>query len=361
LFTPANLGSVMLKNRIVFPPMTTRYANDNGTVSLRMIEHYRRIARGGVGLIVIEMACVTQDERGFTRQLGIWGKEFQPGLRALADSIHIEGIKVFLQLQHGGREAYYANSKNRPVAPSSVRGGYRHVIPRKLTIREINKIVQDFAEAAVRAREAGFDGVEFHGAHIYLIQQFLSPLTNKRTDRYGGNIEGRARFAQCILNETRRRAGKEFPISFRINGEDFVDGGLTIEQSEIIAQILENAGATCIHVSGGTVGTSKMIPSSSEKEGCLVYLAERIKHAINIPVITVGKITDPWLADRILAEGRADFVAMGRALIADTELPKKAGQGKLDEIRRCISCRTCHNSPDGSLLCNARRLKQKIT
>jgi len=351
LFKPMNLGPLVLPNRIVMPPMTTRYANPDGTVSERIRQYYKARASGGAGLIIVEMACVTRDQRGMSRQLAIWEDKFLPGLKDLADTIHSAGGRAFLQLQHAGREAYSADTENPAVAPSSVPGAMRGGVPRELTIPEIHDIVQDFTSAAVRARDAGFDGVEFHGAHIYLIQQFLSPLTNKRTDEYGGDVDGRARFALEVLKETRKRLGKEFPISFRINGEDFVDGGLTLDQSTTIAVLLQDAGATCIHVSGGTVGGWKMVPGPSEPDGCLVYLAAGIKQAIDIPVITVGKINDPGLADNILAEGKADLIAIGRALVADPELPNKAKQGRPEDICRCLTCRTCANGPIGEIAC----------
>ena len=353
LFKPINPGPLVIPNRIVMPPMTTRYANADGTVSDRMKQYYKARANGGAGLIIVEMACITRDHRGMARQLAIWEDRFIPGLKGLADTIHAAGSRVFLQLQHAGREAHFSGAANPALAPSSLGGGWHKGVPRELTIPEIHSIVKDFAAAALRAREAGFDGIEFHGAHIYLIQQFLSPLTNKRTDEYGGSVDNRARFAVDILRETRKRMGREFPISFRINGDDFIEGGQTLDQSTKIARLLQEAGATCIHVSGGTVGSHMMVPGPSEADGCLVYLAAAMKRAIDIPVITVGKIADPFLADKILAEGKADLVAMGRALVADPELPNKAKQGRIGEICGCLACRTCTSGPIGELACNA--------
>lgn len=345
LFQPVNLGPVTISNRIVMPPMTTRFANSDGSVSDRIKGYYRARASGGAGLIIVEMACVTQDERGLPRQLAIWNDQFVEGLKALADLIRSEGSVPFLQLQHAGKEAFTPDG-HQPVAPSSIPGPQG--TPRKLSLPEIRDLVNDFASAALRAKNAGFDGIEFHGAHIYLIQQFLSPLTNKRNDEYGGSVEKRARFALEILQETRRNVGGDFPVLFRINGDDFVDGGQTLEQAIQVAILLKEAGTTCIHVSGGTAGNlSKMVAPSSEPMGYRVYLAKAIKDSVDIPVIASGRIGDPDLAERIVTEGETHLVAMGRSLIADPELPKKAEEGRTDDIRRCISCCHCLGNPGG--------------
>ncbi|MFC1919227.1 FAD-dependent oxidoreductase [Chloroflexota bacterium] len=345
LFQPMDLGPVTTSNRIVMPPMTTRFANSDGSVSDRISEYYKARARGGAGLIIVEMACVTQDERALPRQLAIWSNRFVKGLNGLADSIRSEGSIPFLQLQHSGREAYTPDW-HQPVAPSSVPGPQG--APRELSVPEVQGLVNDFASAALRAKEAGFDGIEFHGAHAYLIQQFLSPLWNKRNDEYGGSVEKRARFALEILQDTRRKVGGDFPVLVRINGDDFVDGGQTLEQAIKVAALLKEAGATCIHVSGGTAGNlSKMVAPSSEPMGYRVHLAKAIKNLANMPVIASGRIGDPDLAERIVAEGEAHLIAMGRPLIADPELPNKAKEGRTGDIRRCLSCCHCLGSPGG--------------
>ena len=353
LFEPISLGSAAIPNRIVMPPMMTGFADIDGRATERTKRYYQSRAEGGAGLIIVEMACVTEDERGMYRQLSIWSDDYVPGLRSLTDAIHSGGAKTFIQLQHAGREARRSREGGTAVAPSSVPGGLREGIPRELTTDEIREIVRDFASAAIRARDAGFDGVEFHGAHIYLIWQFLSPLANKRQDGYGGSAEKRARFAVEILEETRRSVGSAYPVSFRINGADFIDGGITIGESTVTARLLEEAGATCIHVSAGTVGNAKSVPGRSEPEGCLVPLAAAVKAAVDLPVIAVGKIVDPVFADAILEQGKADLVAMGRALIADPELPNKARDGRLGEIVQCLGCKTCRNGEDGDIACAA--------
>ncbi|MBI2866640.1 MAG: FAD-dependent oxidoreductase [Chloroflexi bacterium] len=346
LFTPIALGPLSLANRIVMPPMTTRYGNPDGSVSPRIREYYAARARGGAGLIIVEMACVTQDERSMPCQLALWSDELVPGFKALVDAVHSGGSPVFLQLQHSGREAIKGDADGAAVAPSPIRGG--RGVPRELTPGEIGPLVQDFAAAAVRAKAAGFDGIELHAAHIYLIHQFLSPLSNHREDEYGGSVEGRARFALEVLTEARKRVGREFPISFRINGSDFREGGITLDQAARIACLLEEAGATCIHVSGGTVGTIHMSTAgATQAPGFLVPLAAGIKKAVSLPVITVGRITDPLLAEQVLMEGKADLVAMGRALIADPELPNKARAGRLEDVRRCIACCNCMRPVEG--------------
>jgi len=251
------------------------------------------------------------------------------------------GVKVAIQLGHAGREASPQMVKQQ-VAPSAIPCKATGGMPRELTMVEVEDLVKKFVEGARRAKMAGFDAVEIHGAHGYLINSFMSPYTNKRIDKYGGSFEGRMRFPLEIIEGIRKVVGEDFPIIFRLSGDEFVDGGLTIEDTKKIAKVLEDTSVNAIDVSAGIYESIDMLiqPMYYER-GCIVYLAEKIKKSVNIPVITVGRINDPILAEKVLQEGKADFVAIGRGLIADPEFAKKTREGRLNEIRKCIACNYC--------------------
>jgi 2,4-dienoyl-CoA reductase-like NADH-dependent reductase (Old Yellow Enzyme family)/thioredoxin reductase len=262
-------------------------------------------------------------------------------LRGLTDEVHRFGAKVGIQLVHCGRQGSSKYTGEQPVAPSPIptAGGE---IPRELTIHEIEDLIENFAEAAVRAKEAGFDTVEIHGAHGYIVNEFLSPRVNKRSDRYGGSLAGRTAFALEVVRRMRTKVGDHFTILFRMSADEYLPDGLTLNETTAVAIMLQEAGIDCIDVSAGTQESLDMfVQPSSLPPGCLVHLASAIKKVVTIPIITVGRIGDPLLAESILRQGKADLIAMGRALIADPELPKKAREGRFDEIRPCLACRSC--------------------
>jgi len=341
LFNPIVIGALELKNRIVVPPHVTLLANEMGFVTERLINYHIERAKGGVGLIIIEPASV-ESPRGniVPRQLRIDRDKFMVGLGELTEAVHSYGAKIAVQLIHAGRATNLSITDGEElVSASDVACHERGGEPRALSIPEIEEIVEKFAEGARRAQISGFDAVEFHGAHGYLIANFLSPLTNKRTDKYGGNLEGRVRFSTEIVRRTREKVGYEFPISFRISGDEFYEGGNTLRDTKIIAKHLREAGVNIIHVSGGAPeSVVYTVAPMGIEPGFMVEIAAGIKDAVDIPVIAVGKINDPILADKIIGENKADLVAMCRALIADPMLPQKALEGKLDDIRPCIAC-----------------------
>jgi 2,4-dienoyl-CoA reductase-like NADH-dependent reductase (Old Yellow Enzyme family)/thioredoxin reductase len=325
LFQPFRLGSLELRNRLVMPPMVTFLANESGAVTQRMIDYYAERARGGVGLITVESAYILEKDRDLGR-LGIENPQLQVGLAGLAESIQEQGARAFLQLNHRG----------------SVLSIHRGKGPDELSREEIDSLIEAFAEAALRAQKAGFDGVEVHGANIYLISQFLSPLTNHRTDRYGGDLENRLNFPLDILRRVRKKVGEDFPVNFRMVGHQYTEGGLVLEDGQTIARRLEEAGASALHVVAGSPAVPYWhTPPMAIPRGCHAELAREIKKAVGIPVIAVGRINDPLLAEKILVEGKADLIAMGRALIADPELPLKAREGRFEEIRKCLACNHC--------------------
>lgn len=343
LFEPENIGVLRLKNRIVMPPMTTNLADKSGAVTERLVNFYAERARGGVGLIIIECACVDSPIGKISaNQLCVDRDELISGLSQLVEAIHVNDVHVALQLHHAGRRAT-ATEGRESVSASDVVYARTGVKPRPLTVEEIKDLEDAFAEGARRAKESGFDAVELLGGHGYLIAQFMSPYTNKRTDGYGGDLEGRIKFPAEIIACIKKRLGLNFPIIFRMSGDELFEGGLRLVDTKSIAKKLVEHGVDAFHVSGG--GADTEVISSTQPmaipRGWLVHLAEGIKETVNVPIIAVGRINDPRLASRILKEGKADLISMGRALIADPELPKKAFEGKLDEIRLCTACNNC--------------------
>ncbi|MFC1944765.1 FAD-dependent oxidoreductase [Chloroflexota bacterium] len=339
LFQPGSIGKLRLRNRIMMAPMGTGYEDDDGTAGRRLIDYFR-VRSGGVGLVIAGVAFL-----GPGGGLKLDGDEFISPLRSLVDAIHRGGTGACLQLGHLGAVAaiYPRASDLPPVAPSPVPLYAGGPVPKELTGAEIEGLVESFALAAGRARKAGFDCVELHGAHGYLISQFLSPLFNKREDEYGGEVRGRARFLLDIISAVRSKCGGDFPILVRLNGEEYEAGGVKIEDTKALAGLLEDAGADALHISYGTQTSPEplAIAPSCHPQGLLVPLASEIKEAVDIPVITVGRIRSPYFAEEVIAEGKADFVALGRALLADPHWAEKAGKGEIEDIRPCIGCNSC--------------------
>jgi len=325
--------------------MVTNYGSEEGFVTEQLKDYYAARARGGVGLIIVEATCVESHAgKGLQRQLLIDDDRFVPGLSDLVQAVKKHGAKIAIQLHHAGSEGRQSLTGVQPVAPSPIPKP-DHEMPRELTTEEVNELVLSFARAAQRAQRAGFDGVEMHAAHGYLIAQFLSSFFNRRSDMYGGDIEGRARFLTEILKETRELVGKEYPLWCRINGREFgPEGGLTSEEAMQVARMAQYAGSDAINVSVFAYGVSpRTTPPMAQPPGNLIRFAETVKTAVDIPVMAVGRI-DPETAEKALKEERADLIAIGRALIADPEFPNKAASGKLDEARPCVGCMTCLDS-----------------
>jgi 2,4-dienoyl-CoA reductase-like NADH-dependent reductase (Old Yellow Enzyme family)/thioredoxin reductase len=296
-------------------------------------------------MIIVEYSYVDPFGKGIPAQSGIYSDKCVAGLHDLAEAIKLNGAKAVIQIHHAGRETK-PSTNERPyvVAPSPIPLELYGVTPRELTIPEIEEIIVKFGDAAVRAKIAGFDAVEIHGAHGYLILSFLSPLTNKRADRYGGSEENRHRFGLEIFREIRKRVGENFPIGYRIIGSEFVEGGLTLDHVVPYVKKLEKAGICYISVSGANFDSMEhMITSPYMPPGNLVPLAAKIKKAVSIPVIAVGRLHDPVFADKIIGEGKTDMVAVGRGLIADPDIPNKAQEGKFADIRPCLACNNSCN------------------
>ena len=342
LFTPWQIGKTELKNRIVMPPMATNFSDPEGKVNERHIAYYRRRARGGAGLIIFEHTGIAKQGKAFPNMALIDSDDKVPPFRKLVRAVHEERGKIFIQVNHAGRQTLAAYTGCQPVAPSPIPCPVRQEMPRALSREEISELIRAYADAAGRAKEAGADGVEIHMAHGYLLNQFLSPFSNQRQDEYGGSPERRLRVPLEALQAVRQRVGADFPVTCRFSADEYVEGGLRIEDSKQIAKALEKQGADALHVSA-CIGASWYLihPPYYAPEGIFVSLAAAVKSAVRIPVITVGRIRTPALADQILKENKADFVSMGRALIADPDLPAKAERDRAAEIIPCISCNRC--------------------
>lgn len=351
LFEPARIGQMELRNRIVMPPMVTRYASEGGYVTERISNYYGARAQGGVGLIIVEATYVHSRGQAFANQLGISDDRYIAGMRKLVQSIHKHGAKAALQLHHAGMQARPRITGMQPVAPSPVPKSMGLLdlvdeIPKELTAEEIAEIVSCFAQAAVRAKKAEFDGVEIHGAHSYLFAQFLSRAFNRRQDSYGGDLRNRARFLVDVIEVVRQAVGEAYPVWCRINGKEYgIEGGTTVEEGREIARLAQIAGADAIHVSGrclfNIVCTSPAIWGPLPLEsGMFIELAQGIRKMVSVPVIAVGRIA-PEVGERLLERGEVDFIAMGRDLLADPEFPNKLASGRSGDITPCIVCMRC--------------------
>ena len=341
LLRPGRIGSTDLRNRFVFAPIDTNLGQTDGTVSERLLRHYERRAAGGVGLVITEI-CVVNPGGAAPHQLRIDDERHVPGLTDLARRIHARGSSCFLQLGHLGGEISSRLTGQQAVAPSAVPSTFSGEVPRALDHAGIAETIAQFSSAASRARAAGCDGVEIHAGHGYLIDQFLSPVTNKRTDEYGGSAGGRYRFLGELMHALRAATGNDFSIIVRISAEEKIPGGLVIQDSVAIARRLEQDGADAIHVSAGSYASLEWtMPPMAFPKGVLVPYAAAIRAEVGVPVIAVGRLGDADLAEDVLAQGKADFIALGRPLLADPDLPNKVATGQQDEIRHCPACNDC--------------------
>ena len=343
LFSPIRIGRVDLKNRIIFPPIATNLARVSGEISDRQAFHYARRARGGAGLIIVENACIDfPASRHGATQPRIDSDEFIPGLATLARAVHDEGAKISIELTHPGLNASLKfNGGRRPVAPSPTPLRKDGVLPKELTIEEIKELVEKYAHAALRAKRAGYDMVELQGGHGLLINQFLSPLANQRSDRYGGARENRLRFVADIVERIRELCGERFPITIRFAADDMVDGGITPEEGKSLAIGLEAIGIDMIQADLGLCPKEKRLEPMPYPQGWRAHLAKGLKEVTAVPIAAVGVIREPEFAERLLAHNEADLVVLGRTLIADPDWPEKARTGHPEQIRKCIGCGEC--------------------
>jgi len=338
LLTPLQVGSLELKNRMAVAPMVTCYCDDDGMPTEQYIAYHEARAKGGFGLIITEDYAVDPRGRGFWCA-GLWKDEQIAPHRELTERVHAAGAKIFAQIYHCGRQTSAALIGAQPVSASTLPCPTMGEVPHALTREEIRVIVGQFGDTAHRAELAGFDGVEVHGAHGYLIAQFMSAYSNKRTDEYGGPLHNRLRFPLEIIEDIKAKCGPEFVVSFRISADEYVIGGRDLAETTLVCQQLEAAGIDLVHVTAGTYESAwAIIPPLGRPYAWLAECAARIKQVVKIPVQVVGRITDPLVGETILASGQADLVSFARASLADPDLARKYAEGHAEQIRHCIGC-----------------------
>jgi len=337
LFESTKIGSIEIKNRLAMSAMDLGFTTE-GSINKRFIDFYVERARGGVGLIVVGGCYPEMTGKVWKSIIGLDKDEYIPGLKKLTDTIHKYDTKIAAQILHGGRSASSFFSKTHPVSPSSLSHINIKQKPHALTIPEIKKVIDGYVAATVRVKKGGFDAVEIHGGMGYLINQFLSRATNKRKDKYGGSLKNRIRFAKEIVVAIKEKVGKRYPVIFRLSGEDFVEDGLKIDESVEIAKELEKAGVDAFNVSPGWHESRTPIMLMSIPRMSYIFLSEKIKDNVNVPVIGSVRINDLALAEEVIDNNQSDIVSIGRPLIADPELPKKYKRKQFEDIRRCIAC-----------------------
>jgi 2,4-dienoyl-CoA reductase-like NADH-dependent reductase (Old Yellow Enzyme family)/thioredoxin reductase len=338
LFTPQSIGKLQIPNRLVVPAMVSNFSTADGLATERYIAYHEAKAKGGWGLIITEDYAVAPTAKGYRFIGGLYDDEHVQSQKALPERIHQYATKIVAQIYHAGRQTNFGKAGVQPVAPSAIPCPWCRDLPRELTAAEIKQIVALFGDTAARVKKAGFDGVEIHGAHGYLIAEFMSTYTNKRTDEYGGCLQNRLRFPREVIEDVRAKVGPDFPILFRISADEVRPGGREISETRVIARTLESWGVDALHVSSGVYGNHGIVSPMVIPHAWTAGLAEEVKKIVSIPVITVNRINDPQMADLLLEMGKADFVAMGRGSLADPELPNKARAGDFSGIRYCIGC-----------------------
>lgn len=315
-------GNMKLKNRLVMPPMATSKSEEDGKISKDILDYYEEKSRGGyISLIIIEHSFISKEGKASNRQLSIADDSTVNDLKKLADIIHNNGSKAVMQINHAGSAANKDVTGCDIVGPSAIQNSRREVTPKELSLEGIKGIIESFKAAALRVKNAGFDGVEIHSAHGYLLNQFFSPLSNKRNDEYGGDVIGRIRIHLDIIKAVRDAVGHDFSILLRLGASDYMDGGTTIEDSKIAAKEFEKAGVDMLDISGGFNGY--VIPENNT-QGWFAPLTEEIKSVVSIPVILTGGITEPDAAEKLLSDGKADLIGVARAILKDSSWAEKA-------------------------------------
>lgn len=357
---PKKIGPMTIKNRFVRSATYEKRAAEDGTVTDELIQFYKTLAEGGIGLIITGLAYINSSGQALPKQTAVDRDDIIPGLSKIADIIHNygDGCKAVAQIGHCGRETYFVDN---PIDPSGIREPMTNAQPREMTIEEIEETIEAFAQATRRVKEAGFDGVQFHAAHGFLLSEFLSPHTNKRKDKYGGNTENRIRIVKNIYKRSVELIGKNFPILIKMNVSDLIRGGMDLNESKKIAEQLSKLGFAAIETSSGMWEAALLsqeelgwIPAmspearinilSKDKEAYHLPYAREIKKLINIPLILIGGIRSLDVIEEILAEGSADFVSLSRPLIREPDLPNKWLTGSGENTCECISCNGCYAS-----------------
>jgi 2,4-dienoyl-CoA reductase-like NADH-dependent reductase (Old Yellow Enzyme family)/thioredoxin reductase len=348
LFKPFKIKGLEIQNRILMAPMGNNLSGAQGIITPRAMAYYLERVKGGVGMVMTEAVAVSLRGRHRAGGLCLYDANHEKGMRLLVKAIHDHGGKIAIQLNHGGRLCDPSVNGGTVVGPSEIPAPFKLRPPKAMTVHEIRETVRDFARAAERAAEVGFDAMEIHGAHGYLIHQFFSPRSNGREDEFGGPVENRMRFHLEIVRAVRESVGEDFPLIFRLSAEEFEEGGYSLDEALILGRALKDAGVDILHVSAGTTERPQSslycIQPQALDEGCLIDFAENFRKKVGPPVIGVGRITRPEMAERILGDERVDLIAMGRSLLADPGWVMKARGASKEPVRPCIACNTCLES-----------------
>lgn len=336
---PLQLGPVEIKNHFIVSPMVMNCCNEDGTTTEKWIAYHEEKAKGGWGLIITEDVAVDPTGRTYQFLPGLWADYQIESHKRLTERVHAAGAKIFAQIFHGGRQTQQWITGQQVWAPSPIPCPVKKEMPHEMTTQEVDDMIEKFGDAAYRAKLAGYDGVQIHGGHGYLITEFASSYSNKRIDKYGGNFMNRMRFPVEIVKNIKAKCGDDFPIDYKISGEEQVEGGTNIEDTKAMAMVLEEAGVTSLNVSVGVYESWYMqVPPSVMGHGWLTKYPSEIKKVVNIPVTTVGRINNPLVAEAIIKSGKADACYMGRASLADPHMPNKAMVGHFEDIIQCIAC-----------------------
>lgn len=342
LFTPAKIGTCEIPNRLIVPAMVMNLCTEDGFITERYIKYIEEKAKGGWGMIITEDYAVNENAKGYQFIPGLYDDRQIEGNKKLTETVHKYESKIFCQMYHPGRQSKHAvNGNVQPVAPSAIKDPFCMDLPREITKEEIHQIVRDFGDTAKRAKESGFDGIEIHAAHGYLISEFLSPFTNKRVDEYGGCFENRTRILDEIYASIRENVGKDFPVQVRISANEYLLGGRTEADTYELVRHLDELGVDAIHISNGMYASPvirQIIAPMYTEHAFNMDTAEQVKKLVSCAVIVTNRINDPKMADTILKMGKTDFIGMGRGSLADPYLPAKAKAGDFEKIRYCIGC-----------------------
>jgi len=344
LFEPGLIGRLKLKNKLIRSATWEGMCEENGKPTQKLIDYYCSLVKGGIGLIITGYTYIRLDGKQLPGKMGIYTDDFSREFKQMTQAVHDSGGKIAIQLVHAGGQADSKSAGRQPVAPSAIQVGSFPETPRKLSVLEIEDITDAFARAALRAKKWGFDGVQIHGAHGYLVSQFLSRFTNHRTDAYGGSLENRGRFLFDIYEKIRSKVGRDYPVFIKFNGDDYVENGLSKEEALDIAKQLSISGIDAIEVSAGSGASGKKGPArkkinSPAKEAYNLDLAVDIKKNVTCPVISVGGFRSLKIAQNAIAAG-IDFIALSRPLIREPDLPQKWQNNETDHAQ-CISCNKC--------------------
>lgn len=341
LNSPIQVGSATLKNRVVVPAHETNFGKlGDNLVNDQYIAYMERRARGGVGMVITEITGVHPSTQPLSGIMFAYDEKCIPRYEKLAEALHRHDCKAVVQLWHGGRQTHSGFNRLPVISPSAIPCPLNREVPKEMGSEDIRTIVDGFIRSARNVKKAGMDGVEVHGAHGYLIGQFLSPFSNKRGDGYGGDLDGRTRFAREIIDGIRAECGRDFIVGFRISADEFVEGGIDIDEAKAIVQKVEGTGQVdYVSVSAGNYTTVfTIVPNTSYPIGWLVPYASAVKSATSLPVMVVSRINDPLFAEKVLEEGHADLVGVCRGNISDPDFVNKAREGRVDEIRKCMAC-----------------------